>query len=109
LPRYRQARDEIERLIRFLDETDNYIELEPDGDEDEDGDSAEFDIPDEASELPPVCRVRGGGITLELAGAKYHSGHVELSCQSGVKESALASRRGPRNSHRDSTDQSPST
>ena len=55
-----QVRDEIERQIRFLDETDNYIELKPDGDEDEDSDSAEFDIPDEDSELPPMCRVRGG-------------------------------------------------
>jgi hypothetical protein len=25
----REARDEIDRLIRFLDETDNHVELEP--------------------------------------------------------------------------------
>ena len=103
-----QVRDEIERLIRFLDETDNSIELEPDGDEDEDSDSAEFDIPDEDSELPPAECVEAG-LPSNWPGAKYRSGHVELSCQSAVKESALASRRGPRNSHRDSTDQSPPT
>jgi hypothetical protein len=27
----KEARDEIDRLIRFLDETDNHMELEPDG------------------------------------------------------------------------------
>jgi hypothetical protein len=30
----KEARDEIDRLIRFLDETDNHMEREPDGDED---------------------------------------------------------------------------
>lgn len=29
----KEARDEIDRLIRFLDETDNHMEREPDGDE----------------------------------------------------------------------------
>lgn len=29
----KEARDEIDRLIRFLDESDNHMELEPDGDE----------------------------------------------------------------------------
>jgi hypothetical protein len=29
----REARDEIERLIRFLDESDDHMEREPDGDE----------------------------------------------------------------------------
>jgi hypothetical protein len=43
----KDARDEIERLLNFLDATDNHMELEPDGTEDEDGDPAEFDIPDE--------------------------------------------------------------
>jgi hypothetical protein len=46
----KEARDEIDRLIRFLDETDNHMEREPDGDEDEDSDPAEFDIPDEDSD-----------------------------------------------------------
>jgi hypothetical protein len=44
------ALDEIDRLIRFLDDTDNHMEREPDGDEDEDSDPAEFDIPDEDSD-----------------------------------------------------------
>jgi hypothetical protein len=46
----KEARDEIDRLIRFLDETDNHMEREQDGDEDEDSDPAEFDIPDEDSD-----------------------------------------------------------
>jgi hypothetical protein len=29
----KEARDEIDRLIRFLDDTDNHMEREPDGDE----------------------------------------------------------------------------
>ena len=29
----KEAKDEIDRLIRFLDETDNHMELEPNGDE----------------------------------------------------------------------------
>jgi hypothetical protein len=31
----KEARDEIDRLIRFLDETDNHMEREPDGEGDE--------------------------------------------------------------------------
>ena len=34
----KEARDEIDRLIRFLDETDNHMELEPE-DEDDDSDA----------------------------------------------------------------------
>src|SRR4030088_372031 len=37
----KEARDEIDRLIRFLDETDNHMEREPDGDEDEDSGDTE--------------------------------------------------------------------
>jgi hypothetical protein len=37
----KDARDEIDRLIRFLDETDNHMEREPDGDEDEDSGDTE--------------------------------------------------------------------
>jgi hypothetical protein len=52
----REARDEIDRLIRFLDDTDNHMELEPNGDEfdgnnedDEDSDTDEDDDPAEPS------------------------------------------------------------
>jgi hypothetical protein len=37
----KEARDEIDRLIRFLDETDNHMELEPDGTEGEESDEPE--------------------------------------------------------------------
>jgi hypothetical protein len=37
----KEARDEIDRLIRFLDKTDNHMEREPDGDEDEQSDEPE--------------------------------------------------------------------
>jgi len=37
----KEARDEIDRLIQFLDDTDNHMEREPDGDEDEDGGDTE--------------------------------------------------------------------
>jgi hypothetical protein len=37
----KEARDEIDRLIRFLDQTDNHMEREPDGDEDEDSGDTE--------------------------------------------------------------------
>ncbi|MCS3449530.1 hypothetical protein M2222_001649 [Bradyrhizobium elkanii] len=43
----REARDEIDRLLRFLDETDNHMELEPEDEDDdaelEEGDPAEDD------------------------------------------------------------------
>src|SRR5436190_11775016 len=42
----KDARDEIDRLIRFLDETDNHMELEP---EDE-GDDAELEDDDPAED-----------------------------------------------------------
>lgn len=45
----REARDEIDRLIRFLDETDNHMEREPDDEGDSDcdrEDSFEDDEPD---------------------------------------------------------------
>ena len=37
----KEARDEIDLLIRFLDETEGHMELEPDGTEAEDSDPAE--------------------------------------------------------------------
>jgi hypothetical protein len=37
----KEARDEIDRLIRFLDENDNHMELEPDGTEGEESDEPE--------------------------------------------------------------------
>jgi hypothetical protein len=46
----KDARDEIDRLIRFLDDTDNHMELEPSGDEGEDSDAPEEDDHDEDSD-----------------------------------------------------------
>jgi hypothetical protein len=40
----KEARDEIDRLIRFLDETENHMELEPD----DEGDDAELEDDDPA-------------------------------------------------------------
>lgn len=49
----REARDEIDRLIRFLDETDDHMEREPEDENDdselEDDDPAENDLDDEPS------------------------------------------------------------
>jgi hypothetical protein len=49
----KEARAEIDRLIRFLDETDNHMELEPEDEGDdselEDDDPAENDLDDEPS------------------------------------------------------------
>ncbi|OSJ16832.1 hypothetical protein BST63_10600 [Bradyrhizobium canariense] len=49
----REARDEIDRLIRFLDDTDDHMEREPEDENDdaelEDDDPAENDLDDEPS------------------------------------------------------------
>lgn len=55
----KEARDEIDRLIRFLDETDDHMEREPDGDDepsdtDEDADPEEDDGTAEPS-LGSLC------------------------------------------------------
>jgi len=42
----KEARDEIDRLIRFLDDTDNHMELEPD----DEGDDAELEDHDPAED-----------------------------------------------------------
>jgi hypothetical protein len=42
----REARDEIDRLIRFLDDTDGHMELEPD----DEGDDAEMEDDDPAED-----------------------------------------------------------
>src|SRR3977135_3883600 len=42
----KEARDEIDRLIRFLDETDNHMKLEPD----DEGDDAELEDDDPAED-----------------------------------------------------------
>ena len=46
-----EARDEIDRLLAFLDQSDEYVmtEREPDGDEDEEGDPGEDGADDEPS------------------------------------------------------------
>ncbi|MDO8400772.1 MAG: hypothetical protein Q7T45_23435 [Bradyrhizobium sp.] len=45
----KEARAEIERLLNFLDDTDNHMELEPDGTDDEDSDPGEDGADDEPS------------------------------------------------------------
>ncbi|MEH2561630.1 hypothetical protein [Bradyrhizobium sp. AZCC 2289] len=42
----KEARDEIDRLIRFLDDTDNHMELEPD----DEGDDSEMEDDDPAED-----------------------------------------------------------
>lgn len=67
----REARDEIDRLIRFLDETDNHMEREPDDEGDSDcdrEDSFEDDEPDLGSldgHNSQECWAAGGSDDLE--------------------------------------------
>jgi hypothetical protein len=79
----KEARDEIDRLIRFLDETDNHMELEPDGDED--SDPAEFDIPDEDSDPAEPCLGSLDGRTDQTGWAAGNRGDLELDpAESGI-------------------------
>jgi hypothetical protein len=73
----KEARDEIDRLIRFLDETDDHMELEPSGDEDEDSDTAEDDDHDEDDD-PPEPSLGSIGVN--------ESSNQELWSRGGAKD-----------------------
>jgi hypothetical protein len=73
----RDARDEIDRLIRFLDETDNHMELEPEAE----GDDCELE--DGANEEPSLGshEVREAGPVSYFARAVYAAGEMILDCE----------------------------
>ncbi|MCK1742229.1 hypothetical protein IVA80_15495 [Bradyrhizobium sp. 139] len=70
----KEARDEIDRLIQFLDETDNHMELEPEDEGDdselEDDDPAENDLDDEPSLGSCDPSMGGGDQTRWAAGCR---------------------------------------
>lgn len=63
----KEARDEIDRLLRFLDDTENHMEMEPEDEGDdselEDDDPAENDLDDEPSLGSCDPSMGGGGQT----------------------------------------------
>jgi hypothetical protein len=59
----KEARDEIDRLIRFLDETDNHMELEPEDEGDDAEDEPSLGFLDHMFNQTRVCE--GGSIDAE--------------------------------------------
>jgi hypothetical protein len=77
----KEARDEIDRLIRFLDDTDSHMEREPDGDEDEDSDPAEPSLGSLDLHHTQERWAAGGGRDLE-----QDDGETGIADQDGLDE-----------------------
>ncbi len=80
------ARDEIDRLIRFLDETDDHMELEPDGTEDEQDDEPE-DTGDAEPSLGSSGHSSGGPISY-LAHAVSDGYQMVYDCEGDEHDGA---------------------
>jgi hypothetical protein len=84
----KDARDEIDRLIRFLDETENHMELEPDDPAEDGGDDEDSDTDEDSDPAEPALGsldgqtdqtqwAAGGRADLELDGAESGIGDLD--------------------------------